>query len=104
MSESENEAVDENQSTELIAKDQDENTAFSKLEDLLKFCKLESLLSVFIQQEIDDEFLLAIDVSSSEEWNQISQLLPTIGAKGKFRKALKEYQVGKQSMANAILF
>lgn len=65
----------------------------SGLKQILISCKLENLLSEFTKQEIDDEFLLSIEVSNAEEWSQLSELLPTIGAKWKFKKALAKFQV-----------
>lgn len=71
----------------------EEQSNFFGLKQILISCKLENLFDEFVRQEVDDEFLRTTDVSNAEEWNQVAVLLPTIGAKGKFRKAIKEFQV-----------
>lgn len=66
---------------------------YKELTELLKICKLEHLLSTFVKEEVDDDFLFKLDVESSIEWNPVASLLPTIGSRGRFRSAVKKYQV-----------
>lgn len=70
-----------------------EQDSFTELRKMLIDCKSEILLQTFIDQEIDDDFLLRLDIHNAEEWNQVSELLPTIGAKGRFKKVLRQFQV-----------
>lgn len=70
-----------------------ENNNFTALQNILNSLKLESYFKAFKDEEIDDNFLKEIDLSNAEEWNQVSTLLPTIGARGKLKKSLLEFQV-----------
>lgn len=68
---------------------------YGLLSNLLKKLQLERLLPFFIEEEVDDDFILRINMDNEIDWNLIASLLPTIGSKGKFRLALKELQVRK---------
>lgn len=70
-----------------------EEQGFSNLSKLLQRCKIPNLLEVFIKEEVDDDFLIKMDLDNAIEWSEISALLPTVGSKRKFRSAVKEYQV-----------
>ncbi|KAL5276718.1 hypothetical protein ACFFRR_002129 [Megaselia abdita] len=60
----------------------------------------------FISQDVNDEFLLDIDVTDNlADWNDLCKTLElTLGHKGKFKKALQKFQKAKkaQESSNAV--
>lgn len=76
---------------------------YTNLAKMLEKCKLEHLLPDFVKEEVDDDMLFKLDLESSIEWDQLAVLLPTIGSRGRFRSALKEYQVSTVLFVKAFL-
>lgn len=65
---------------------------YAGVANILQKCNLQSLLQNFVEEEVDDDFIINLDVENSIEWTSVSTLLPTIGSRGKFRLQVKEYQ------------
>lgn len=66
---------------------------YKRVAELLEKCEIEHLVTSFVKEEVDDDFLFNLDLENAIEWSQVASLLPTIGSKGRFRKAVKNYQV-----------
>lgn len=62
---------------------------YNSLSSILEKCGAQRLLPKFVE----DDLLLQLNLDSDLEWNPVASLQPTIGARAKFRIALKELQV-----------
>lgn len=83
--------------SDVYSKESD-SARFEGLHKILKDCKLEHLTDIFEKEDIDDECLMDLNDSNISDWQAVTKLLPTIGAKSKFKKALRKLHVRKFSM------
>ncbi|KAL5280610.1 hypothetical protein ACFFRR_009309 [Megaselia abdita] len=59
---------------------------------LLVKCNLEQLLPTFVKDEVDDDYVVQLNIDDEIEWGSMCKLFTTIGSQGKFRRALKNFQ------------
>lgn len=69
-------------------------TGYEKLASILGSLNRTNLLEVFKKEGIDDELLLNVNVADKMDWDPISNTIPQIGLRIKFRHAVLELQVG----------
>lgn len=63
------------------------------LQKILEESQSKNCLDLFVQQQVDDDYLLCLDMCNSEQMKEVLDLLPTVGARGRFKASLRKIQV-----------
>ncbi|KAL5290350.1 hypothetical protein ACFFRR_009973 [Megaselia abdita] len=94
---------DEHNNSEASSSSSKEILGCDGLTQILADCKLENMFEKFISQDVNDEFLLDIDVTDNlADWNDLCKTLElTLGHKGKFKKALQKFQKAKKAQESS---